>query len=451
MTSETSPFSQYDLPQPLMRALVAMKFSEPTPIQSQAIPIALAGEDLIGCAQTGTGKTAAFLIPTLAKMINDPESQTLILVPTRELADQVFQVIKSLTQFLPHIRTVLLMGGVPIVKQFRLLRAPYRFVVATPGRLNDHLKRGSIELDFVKHLVIDEADRLLDMGFAPQLAQILNFLPEDRQSFMFSATLGDNVRKLSSKYLKNPKTIRLANTNEFKKSIEQRNVRVDKVSDKPRALLAEIRKCETSILVFTRTQINTDRVARFLQEAGVDAAQIHGGRTQGQRTWALRGFKNGEYRVLVATDIASRGIDVDHVGLVINYEMPEDPDDYVHRIGRTGRADKAGIAVNLLTREDEAAWSRISQRSGGGTEKPKGYAKGSSGDRTRKTATSSRPENRARPFEPRAPRIKGDRSADDSRGNNQSAANLGQKRHFKSKNAPFFDAKTKKREPRSYK
>ncbi|MEO5666567.1 MAG: DEAD/DEAH box helicase, partial [Bdellovibrionota bacterium] len=382
MTSVPSPFEQYNLPQPLMRALVAMKFTEPTPIQSQALPIALAGEDLIGCAQTGTGKTAAFLIPTLAKMLEDNESQTLILVPTRELADQVFQVIKALTQFLPHVRTVLLMGGVPISKQFRLLRAPYRYIVATPGRLNDHLKRGSVELDYVKHLVVDEADRLLDMGFAPQLAQILNFLPDKRQSFMFSATLGDNVRKLSSNYLKNPKTIRLANTNEFKKSIEQRNVLVGKVSDKPKALLEEIRKCETSILVFTRTQINTDRVARFLQEAGVNAAQIHGGRTQGQRTWALRGFKTGEYRVLVATDIASRGIDVDTVGLVVNYEMPEDPDDYVHRIGRTGRADKVGIAVNLMTKDDEATWKRVSRGASAAPQKPKGYEKGSSGDRS---------------------------------------------------------------------
>jgi|GEM_PF-2425537 len=383
-TPVPSPFEQYDLPQPLMRALVAMNFKEPTPIQLQAIPIAMAGKDLIGCAQTGTGKTAAFLIPTLAKMINNPDEQTLILVPTRELADQVFQVIKELTQFLPHIRTVLLMGGVPIVKQFRILRAPYRFVVATPGRLNDHLKRGSIELDFVRHLVIDEADRLLDMGFAPQLAQILNYLPDDRQSFMFTATLGDNVRKLSANYLKNPQTIRLANTNEFKKSIEQRNVRVAKGSDKARALLEEIKKCESSVLVFTRTQINTDRVARFLEEAGVNVAQIHGGRTQGQRTWALRGFKNGEYRVLVATDIASRGIDVDHVGLVVNYEMPEDPDDYVHRIGRTGRADKEGIAVNLLSRDDEEAWNRIQQRNGGTPSyTKKGYEKGSSGDRDR--------------------------------------------------------------------
>jgi superfamily II DNA/RNA helicase len=446
VTSAPSPFEQYSLPLPLMRALVAMKFTEPTPIQEQAIPIALAGGDLIGCAQTGTGKTAAFLIPTLARMIENPEEQTLILVPTRELADQVFQVIKELTQFLPHIRTVLLMGGVPIVKQFRLLRAPYRFVVATPGRLNDHLKRGSIELDFVKHLVIDEADRLLDMGFAPQLAQILNFLPDDRQSFMFSATLGENVRKLSSKYLKNPKTIRLANTTEFKKSIEQRNVFVPRAADKAKVLLEEIRKCETSVLVFTRTQINTDRVARYLQESGVNAAQIHGGRTQGQRTWALRGFKNGEYRVLVATDIASRGIDVDHVGLVVNYEMPEDPDDYVHRIGRTGRADKEGIAVNLLTRDDEELWNRISQRQGGSPYTKQGYSKGSTGDRSKerpKARPNPRPgarpsprvesgpkterpaarewtqkrrppldEARGKKFSPRPDRIKGDRPAE---------------------------------------
>jgi superfamily II DNA/RNA helicase len=436
MTVETpSPFETYQLPEPLMRALQAMNYSEPTPIQAQAIPLAMAGDDIIGCAQTGTGKTAAFLIPTIAKMFDDIESQTLILVPTRELADQVFQVIRSLTQFIPHMRTVLLMGGAPISKQFRLLRQPYKFLVATPGRLNDHLKRGSVELDHVKHLVIDEADRLLDMGFAPQLATILNFLPDKRQSSMFTATLGENVRKLSSKYLTEPKTIRLANTNEFKKSIQQRNVIVAKNSDKQRALLDELKKAESSALVFARTQINVDRVARFLQESGIEAAQIHGGRTQGQRMWALRGFQKGEHRVLVATDIASRGLDINHVGLVVNYEMPEDPDDYVHRIGRTGRADKEGLAVNILTKEDETQWKRINMRVRGGfeggpqyreKEKPRNappparstpYEKrngsGAGGAKFHKGKKDERPsrDDRASRFAkpPRPPRIKGDR------------------------------------------
>lgn len=341
-----------------------MGFETPTEIQEKSIPVAMAKKDVIGCAQTGTGKTAAFLIPMLTHLMSEPSKSGLVLVPTRELADQVFGVAKDLIGFDKNFSLVMLIGGVPMGRQIRLIASKKpRLVIATPGRLIDLLRQRAISLTSVSHLIVDEADRMLDMGFEPQLNQILSHLPKQRQTMMFTATLADNVQKLSSKYLTNPEIIRIQNSSEFKKSIEQKSINV--ASDaKVGALMNEIRNSDSTVLVFARTQRGADKLTRIVRNEGFEVTQIHGGRTQGQRLHAINGFKKGVYKILIATDIAARGIDIDHVGLVINYDVPENPDDYVHRIGRTGRADRTGVAITLLTPEDSLLWWQIQKKNG---------------------------------------------------------------------------------------
>ncbi len=341
-----------------------MGFETSTDIQTKAIPLALQGRDLIGAAQTGTGKTAAFLIPMLSKLMTNTDKMGLVLVPTRELADQVFGVAKDLMTFDKSFGLVMLIGGVPLGRQIRVIASKKpRLVIATPGRLIDLLRQRAINLSSVSHLVVDEADRMLDMGFEPQLNQILSYLPKQRQTMMFTATLADNVQKLSSKYLTNPEIIRIKNATEFKKSIEQKSIAVDP-SNKVTILMDEVRKSETTVLIFARTQRGTDKLTRIMRNEGFEVTQIHGGRTQAQRLHAINGFKKGTYKILIATDIAARGIDIDHVGLVINYDVPECPDDYVHRIGRTGRADRTGIALTLLSPGDAGLWWQIQKKNG---------------------------------------------------------------------------------------
>ncbi|HVJ65036.1 MAG TPA: DEAD/DEAH box helicase [Bdellovibrionota bacterium] len=357
-------FKDYSLPAPILESLNQMGFENPTEIQAQAIPVALAGKDIIGAAQTGTGKTAAFLIPMLSQLMSKPQNLGLVLVPTRELADQVFGVAKDLMTFDKDFSLVMLIGGVPMGRQIRMISTKRpRLLIATPGRLIDLLRQRAIKLTNVSHLVVDEADRMLDMGFEPQLNQVLSYLPAQRQTMMFTATLADNVQKLSSKYLSNPQIIRIQNSTEFKKSIEQRSVSVD-AANKVTVLMEEVRKSDSTVLIFARTQRGTDKLTRIMRNEGLSVTQIHGGRTQGQRLHAISGFKKGTYKILVATDIAARGIDIDHVGLVINYDVPECPDDYIHRIGRTGRADRTGVALTLLSPADAGLWWQIQKKNG---------------------------------------------------------------------------------------
>jgi ATP-dependent RNA helicase DeaD len=357
-------FNEFNLPKPILDSIVKMGFETATEIQARAIPLAMQGKDLIGAAQTGTGKTAAFLIPMITKLIAEPTKSGLVLVPTRELADQVFGVARDLMSFDKNFSLVMLIGGVPMGRQIRMISTKKpRLIVATPGRLIDLLRQRAMNLASVSHLVVDEADRMLDMGFEPQLNQVLSYLPKQRQTMMFTATLADNVQKLSSKYLTNPEIIRIKNSNEFKKSIEQRSIEVDPAT-KVSVLIQEVRSSDSTVLIFARTQRGTDKLTRIMRNEGFEVTQIHGGRTQGQRLHAINGFKKGTYKILIATDIAARGIDIDHVGLVINYDVPECPDDYVHRIGRTGRADRTGIALTLLSPSDAGLWWQIQKKSG---------------------------------------------------------------------------------------
>ncbi len=354
-------FLGFNLHPELAQSLNVLGFSQPTPIQRDAIPTALKGADLIGGAQTGSGKTVAFSIPILQRILTQPEAVALILVPTRELAEQVSEVLKDLTKFSPQILVANLIGGLSMRPQVQLLTRKPQVIVATPGRMMDHLRRKNVKLAKLEVLVLDEADRMLDMGFADQLNEILTYLPEKRQTMLFSATLPKHIVDLSKKYLKEPVRVQVASTQETRPQIEQQSVQVPNAR-KNETLLEQIGAREGSILVFARTQIRTARITKYLKEYGFHCATIHGGRTQAQRKEALDRFRNGSVRVLIATDIAARGLDISHVAHVINYDLPQDPADYVHRIGRTARAGRSGTAMSFVTPEEVKVWQRISRQ-----------------------------------------------------------------------------------------
>lgn len=361
-----SSFESLKLSEKILDALASLHFERPTPIQAQAIPVALEGRDIIGCAQTGTGKTAAFCVPILSHLIENPKSCALVLVPTRELAIQINTFWTRLNLHSYRLPSALVIGGASMQSQCRALSKFPRFIVATPGRLVDHLKRRTARLNQLKHLVLDEADRMLDMGFAPQLNQILRQLPPQRQTLLFSATWAPELDQITRNFQKDPKKITVGKVSAAAPMVTQRLV-MTTVQKKNDALLDELNNNQGSALVFARTQSRTDRVARFLETYGINVARLHGGRSQGQRNLALTGFRAGKVRVLVATDIASRGIDVTEIGNVINYDLPQQSEDYIHRIGRTGRAGKAGQAVSLLTPEDRGQWkfiARLLEKSG---------------------------------------------------------------------------------------
>ena len=351
-------FQDLQLPPSIGKALQAMAFDKPTPIQAQAIPTALMRRDLIACAQTGTGKTAAFCIPILVRLLKSPDRTALILIPTRELARQIEEFWKKLTKFNPEIGSATLIGGVPMKPQVRALNRQARVIIATPGRLVDHLSRGTMSLSRTEILVLDEADRMLDMGFAPQLAQVLRYLPKARQTLMFSATMPTGIEHLASKYLKDPARVTIGTLSQAAPKVAQTAISTTTVQ-KNETLLDELNRREGSVLIFARTQARTDRVARYLKGFGLEVNRLHGGRTQGQRNSALSGFKSGHVRILVATDIAARGIDVLNIAHVINYDLPMVAEDYIHRIGRTARAGASGQATSFVTPEDRSQWREI--------------------------------------------------------------------------------------------
>ncbi len=351
-------FSELSLAPQIEKALKAMSFETPTPIQAEAIPAALLGRDVLACAQTGTGKTAAFAIPMISKLVEKKDSMALILVPTRELAVQVSEVIRQLTLHLPLIRTVSLIGGMSMQPQLRALARGYKIIVATPGRLLDHMDRRTVSLAKLSILTLDEADRMLDMGFAPQLRQIFKHLPHEYQTLLFSATLPPNIMEITSNILENPVQVKIGAVSTAAPKITQKTKEL-KGDEKNNAILEEINARQGSILIFARTQARTDRLARYLEKYAVPVARIHGGRSQGQRTRALDDFRTETVRILVATDIAARGIDIDHVAHVINYDLPQVAEDYIHRIGRTARAGREGEALSLVAPEERGLWKEI--------------------------------------------------------------------------------------------
>jgi ATP-dependent RNA helicase RhlE len=353
-------FDQLGLRPEILRAVTEQGYVTPTPIQAQAIPVVLAGRDLMGGAQTGTGKTAAFVLPLLQRLSHHANPspsparhpvRALILTPTRELAMQVQDNLSDYSQYLPF-RTLVVYGGVDIRAQIDEIRKGVEFLVATPGRLLDLVEQKTLNFQSVEALVLDEADRMLDMGFIPDVQRIINLLPKARQSLLFSATFSDEIKKLASSMLKDPVTIQVAARNTVSETISHRVHPVGEW-DKRRLLIQLLKSGEiSSCIVFTRTKIGCGRLARELEKAGIAADAIHGDKSQLDRTKALEAFKAGTTKVLVATDVAARGLDIDDLPYVINYEIPHTPEDYVHRIGRTGRAGKQGKAISLVDSDE---------------------------------------------------------------------------------------------------
>lgn len=347
-------FSQFELHPDLLKAVHRMGYEEPTPIQQQAIPIAMSGRDLIGCAQTGTGKTAAFALPILNKLhpVRRAQIRALILTPTRELAAQIYEVLQGLTAH-TKIYTAAIYGGVGMPPQERALRLGTDVIVATPGRLLDLIKRGVGRFDGLEVLVLDEADRMLDMGFLPDVKRIISHLPQQRQTMLFSATMPAEILQLSRQILQDPATVQIGRQSKPAEGISQSAYPVAQHLKADLLLTLLEAEAMESVLVFARTKVRTERLARHLKESGHKAALIHGDRTQGQRLAALEGFRERSYRILVATDIAARGLDIDGISHVVNFDVPMTPEDYVHRIGRTARAKAVGKALTLVAPGEE--------------------------------------------------------------------------------------------------
>lgn len=353
-------FKGLGLPALLMTHLEQMQYTTPTPIQAQSIPMALEGKDILGSAQTGTGKTAAFGIPLINKLMLSPRGTALVMTPTRELAVQVIDVLKKLAGHTTGLRAALIIGGESMPAQIQQLRSRPRIIVGTPGRINDHLERGTLMLNEVGFLVLDETDRMLDMGFAPQLEKILKFLPKTRQTLLFSATLPDNIVKLSSKYLTNPVRVAAGAANVAAPKITQSVIHTTPAA-KYDDLVKELSTREGSVIIFVKTKFGADRLADKLNKQKFTADAIHGDLQQRKRERVIAGFRQQKFRILVATDIASRGLDIPHIEHVINYDLPQCPEDYIHRIGRTARAGAEGASVCLLTSEDREKWRAISR------------------------------------------------------------------------------------------
>ena len=348
--TELSTFESLGLSAPALAALARAGYEMPTPIQLKAIPPALAGRDLIGCAATGTGKTAAFVLPIVERLQGKRGTRALVLAPTRELAAQIAEHLEMFGRG-RGVRGAVVIGGVGMQPQVKQLRDGHEVIIATPGRLNDHLDRGTAKLGAIEILVLDEADRMLDMGFKPQLEKILARVPKQRQTMLFSATMAGEVAQFAAKHLHAPERIEISRSGTMPERAEQ-CVYLVPTQEKTALLLALLAVDESTTLVFTRTKRRADRVCHALDRAGLEVSRIHADRSQGQRKMALDGFKDGTYRVLVATDIAARGIDVEEIAHVVNFDLPHVPEDYVHRCGRTARMASSGRASSFCSPEE---------------------------------------------------------------------------------------------------
>ncbi len=351
-------FNELNIESKLKNSLKYSNFIKPTPIQAKAIPIALNGKDILGTAQTGTGKTLAFTIPLLNKLIVNKNTKGLIVCPTRELASQVFDTINKLNINDIRIGSVLLIGGESMQRQLRQLNKRARIIVGTPGRINDHLKRNSLKLSNVDYLVLDETDRMLDMGFTPQIENILKFIPKIHQTLLFSATLPSNILKISEKYLRMPERISVGSLSTPIEQIKQETFSL-KQETKYNELINQLIERQGSILVFVKTKHGADKIVKKLKYDAHSAEAIHGNLRQSKRERVIKGFRSGKIRVLIATDVAARGLDIPLIQHVINYDLPQVPEDYIHRVGRTGRAGKNGSALTFLTNNDQRMWREI--------------------------------------------------------------------------------------------
>ncbi len=357
-TLRSNRFQDMSLSPVLLAALEKMEIRKPTDVQAQSIPAGLNGADLIAVAQTGSGKTLAFALPVLSALEKNPEARALILAPSREMAQQIFKVFAALCAELP-MTSVLVIGGIPSAKQASALKKNPRLIIGTPGRLNDHLVGNKLLLQNVEHIVIDEADRMLDMGFAPQLKNIQNTLRTKRQTLMFSASFNSNIEAIAQLFMNNTALmIRSAQAEEPVASLKQRILFIDKFKKNDR-LLDELNAAKGGVIVFCGNQGSCERMGQYLKEYGYSTDLIHGGLSQGHRNRVVRNFREGTIRIIVATDLLARGIDVPHVDHVINFDLPFQAEDFLHRIGRTARAGREGHALTFVTTSDTKMYQKI--------------------------------------------------------------------------------------------
>lgn len=344
----------------LAESLKAMKYDTPTPVQAQCIPLAMDGRDIMGSAQTGTGKTAAFAIPLIDSLMNNTKGSALVLTPTRELGKQVMDIMHQLLGRNSGINTAFLIGGDSMSKQINQIRKNPRLIVGTPGRINDHLERGSLKLDHTRFLVLDETDRMLDMGFSVQLDRINKYLPKERQTLMFSATMPSNIMQMASKYLKNPERISVGSTVEPAKNIKQEVIKVGQ-EQKYDELMRQLETRAGTVVMFVKTKYGTERMAKRLKNDGFKADALHGDLKQSRRSRVVQNFRDMKFQILVATDVAARGLDIPHIEHVINYDLPQVPEDFIHRIGRTARAGAKGEAISFVSPQEARKWLAIEQ------------------------------------------------------------------------------------------
>ena len=343
-------FSEYRLSDNLNKSLRDLRFNKPTEIQSKTIPLGIEGSDILASAETGSGKTASYLIPLINKISKEGKTSGLILTPTRELAQQVSEVCKSLLGYKSNINLALIVGGASMRNQLVQLKKRPKIIIGTPGRINDLLEKKSLILKYFNYFVLDEADRMLDMGFEDQVEKIIRFLPSKRQTLLFSATLPKEIIKLSSKYLNNPKRADVKENNVIKTQIKQKILNT-KTELKYNQLVDEIAIRKGSILIFVRTKYSTEKLKKRLMKDTVKSSALHGDLRQNKRSRILKDFRDDKFRILIATDIASRGLDVPHIEHVINYDLPQVPEDFIHRIGRTARAERTGEAITLINQK----------------------------------------------------------------------------------------------------
>jgi superfamily II DNA/RNA helicase len=400
VSTSVDNFYGFGLPEILLEALAGLNFTAPTAVQAAAIPVALTGQDVLATAQTGTGKTAAYGIPMIAHLLSHPNSTALVMTPTRELAVQVLDQLQKFAGKQHGIKSALLIGGEGISRQFNQLRQRPRLIVGTPGRIFDHLNRRSLDLSTADFLVLDEADRMLDMGFGIQLEQIATYLPTTRQTLLFSATLPKNIIKLSEKYLTNPERIAIGSTTAVAPNIKQEVIQTND-ADKYGHLLNLLEDREGSVIVFVKTKHGAARLAETLVDHDHAAEAIHGDLRQRERAYVIQGFRDKEYRIMVATDVAARGLDIPHIAHVINYDLPQCPEDYIHRIGRTARAGATGSAVCLVTPGDRIKWRAIHrlmnpEEAAAAEQRDRGNSRGGANDRFSARPNTSRPNSNSR-------------------------------------------------------
>ncbi|MCT4575353.1 MAG: DEAD/DEAH box helicase [Alphaproteobacteria bacterium] len=364
----TKKFDTFDISKQLKTKLAKMNYITATDIQAQTIPVVLAGKDILASSQTGTGKTAAFLIPILTLLTNNKGHRALIIAPTRELAKQVWSVANEMMGTNKH--TALLIGGDSMPKQVAQLKHNPKLIIGTPGRINDHLsKRKSLKLDNAHYLILDETDRMLDMGFGVQIDEIITHMPKEKQTIMFSATLPKGIIKVSEKYLKDPARISSGEANTIVDKIKEKIINTEERFEE---LIKELKRASGSVIIFARTQRNTEKLhTKLHKNTNYKADYLHGGLRQNKRERVVKRFRDAKFKILIATDVASRGLDIPHIDHVINYDLPDSPEDYIHRIGRTARAGKEGESISIISRKDEHKWCAIQRFLQGEESSPK--------------------------------------------------------------------------------